>query len=550
MIRNQLFILIAVFVLSCKNFYELKDQNLTRNFSEYISLPSIEKRFIEFNPSQQLQDEDSTKKELLQDKIIIQINKIEWDNILEENENNKKEIQKSLEYLIFYFLDILFKENFYILTNSNPNLNPTHLLNIKITYNEKESNKENYKFIYEVIRKNDPTIHYYFEQDCCSLHSLKENMVHIIKPSNEILIPSSSFYLTFKKENLDPLIKEINLIGKGYLNVLSLSKNKIIVKKINTKEDRNPLILFEGETPVKLQLLEGNYLIQSYKKGFPLYEQEILIKENQTQNVMIHWEDEQTSSNLNVLSNKDFAVYIDNEFKGNVPIYISELYEGNYEVQILEKNSNNILFKREIPLKSKGSLHLFYPYQYYEDFKTKFKENLKNHFWFIEKNSPNLEIDTQLKEGGFLIKENQEILTPDILLDNLRGEWIFLCEECRITFYFNQDKIVLQKLKDYLILYSGSELLKLYHIYKLNSFTPHYIYFDYNNEENKFYLYFNTQKIWEKKIDSIFLSVGFSNLMLKEFYLSEKEYKNIIYKSFYMSSKNINKLYSGNYQIR
>jgi hypothetical protein len=215
-------------------------------------------------------------------------------------------------------------------------------------------------------------------------------------------------------------------------------------------------------------------------------------------------------------------------------------------VELLYKQENDwlTLYKDKIFLPLNETLNLFYPMEYYENFQESFFKNAKQLFWFINPQSK-----IEINQEGLIVKENQEIQTPDILLDNLRGEAIYQCQSCVVTFYLDKQRIVIKKQDKWVSIYDGVDLLKLYKVYEFSN-NHHYLYFDFNNETKNLSIYLNSQKIYNKVMDAKTVTIGFNHLILKEFWLSEKEYKNNFIKPFYFLGKNLNYMFRGEYKIK
>ncbi|GIX42503.1 MAG: hypothetical protein KatS3mg129_2236 [Leptospiraceae bacterium] len=555
MFRLVVFLGLFLF-LYCSSINEIDSNKKSDFFPEFLDYSNYlnNKIFIGIADLKEKRS-DSFETQQIKDKIILQVNEVNWNIENDRDEELLNEIKESSNYLLKYIFRSISEKSpqiIFITDKSNKNINPTHLLDIRIYQDDKNPSKQikNFKFHYTIHRIDNKQIYYDFESDGFTIQNNNENVLFIT--SENLLLPSKNYYIHFDKKQIDSLIKSFETIGKGKLNILSSSKNYIIVKRDSENINKN-IFLYKGETPAELTLLEGKYIIEAKKKGYPAKEIQVNIKEKNHQNIFIKWDDEEITSNLNILSNKELSIFMDNELKGIAPVYVSELYEGQYHIELLEsidKESNQwkTLYASDISLQKNQILNLFYPIQFYEDFRNHFIEHINQSYWFIDKNSIPVS-NKQIQEDGFLVLNKQMLFTPDIILDNLKGEIIFDCENCEILFQFSKHTLLLKKYNDLYSLYTGDKLLKLEKVFRIKE-KSNYIYFDFDSKTNIFDLYINTNNIWNNPIEANYLSIGFKNLLLKEFFVSEKESKTKIGKLMYFMSKNINKTFDGNYKIR
>jgi hypothetical protein len=524
---RKLFYLVLLFSFGCSSLVELTDNTIKNQyFAEFLKSPSKERSVIELEEKSQL-----TEHKLLNDKIVLKLNRIE-SNI--ENQ----EFKNTYDLIIKYILESVKAKNqniIFLNTDNQESLEFTHFLEIKI--------QNEGSIVFHIQRKDQDQINYDFEYAGITITKPDIDVVQIAKPSGNIILPLKSYFVSLDQDKLNEFIKNFDLIGKGSLNVLSSSSSNVIIKKFSNNKES---VVYQGSTPIRLQLFEGKYKIESYKRGNPTNITEIILNEKNSKNVFIKWKDEETTSNLNIYSNQPLSVLVDDDFKGSLPIFISELYQNDYQVELLYKQENDwlTLYKDKIFLPLNETLNLFYPMEYYENFQESFFKNAKQLFWFINPQSK-----IEINQEGLIVKENQEIQTPDILLDNLRGEAIYQCQSCVVTFYLDKQRIVIKKHDQWVSIYDGVDLLKLYKVYEFSN-NHHYLYFDFNNETKNLSIYLNSQKIYNKVMDAKTVTIGFNHLILKEFWLSEKEYKNNFIKPFYFLGKNLNYMFRGEYKIK
>jgi len=524
---RNLFYVAFLFSFGCSSLVELTDVAVkNKYFAEFLKSPIKERNAIELE-----EKNSSPEQKLLEDKIVLRLNQISADI-----ENPK--LKHTYDLIIHHIIESIKANNQNIVllsSDDQENLEFTHLLNIKI------QNDGSLNFL--IQRKDQDQIYYNFAFNGIRINKSNIDVIQISKPSGNILVPLKNYFVSLDQNQLNEFIKDFDIIGKGSLNVLSSSSSSVVIKRlINNKES----IVYQGNTPIQLQLFEGKYKIESYKRGNPINITEIIISEKNSKNVFIKWKDEETSSNLNIYSNQPLFVLVDDDFKGSLPIFISELYQNNYQVEFLYKQENDwlTLYKDKIFLPLNETLNLFYPINYYENFQESFFKNVKQFFWFI---NPQSQIEVGL--DGLIVQENQEVQTPDIILDNLKGEAIYQCQSCVVTFYLDKERIVIKKQDQWVSLYDGIDLLKLYKVYSFSN-NHHYLYFDFNNETKELSIYLNSHKIYNKMMDSKTITIGFKHLILKEILLSEKDYKNAFIKPFYFYGKNLNYVFTGKYKIK
>ncbi len=524
---RNLFYIGLLFSFGCSSLVELTDVAVKNQyFAEFLKSPIKERSVIELE-----EEISSPEQKLLENKIVLRLNQISADI-----ENPK--LKHTYDLIIHHIIEAIKAKNqniVFLSSYDQENLEFTHLLNIKI---QNESS-----LIFHIQRKDQDQINYVFDYTGISINKPNIDVVQIAKPSGDIILPLKDYFVSLDQDKLNEFIKNFDIIGKGSLNVLSSSSSSVVIKRLI---NNNESIVYQGNTPIQLQLFEGKYKIESYKRGNPINITQVILNEKNTKNIFVKWKDEETTSNLNLYSNQPLAVLIDDDFKGSLPIFISELYQNYYQVELLYKQENDwiTLYKDKIFLPLNETLNLFYPINYYENFQESFFKNAKQLFWFINPKS-NIEINKE----GLIVKENQEIQTPDIILDNLKGEAIYQCQSCVVTFYFDKERIVIKKQDQWLSLYDGIDLLKLYKVYNISN-NNHYLYFDFNDETKELSIYLNSHKIYNKMLDSKTIAIGFKHLILKEILLSEKDYKNAFIKPFYFIGKNLNYVFTGEYQIK
>ncbi len=554
----SLFFFIFAYFSYCITLKEEKNQEILNIFPDFIKKSNKNIQIIDVSKYDfEKTSENNNVLNLLQDKINIYIQKINIDPLLQEY-NVSSSIHYILKYCIqnitkkYPNIEFIFDQN---KLNSLELINYSHLMEIRISKKKEESNNLELQFDFTIIRKNTDKI-YNFSVEGITFENSKENKIHIRLPENNFIIPYTNFFITIQDKFLETLLQEFFNLGKGKLQIQSSVKSKIQVL------DNHKNIVFKGETPVSLDLIEGNYQLQVFTKGKVEKNLTVTLLEKENKNIFLKWEDDEKYTNLSITSNKNLSILVDEEYKGEVPIYLNHLYPSNYKIEILStinleedsSNQNNLekilIYSKDIYLQDKQYYNLFYPIKYIEDFKN-FIDSAQKQFWYVGKNS--VFKQESLQNNGLNIFENQGYYTPDILLDGLKGELYFECEECTIKFFFEKQAIQLQKFKYYLNLYAGEEILKRENTYNLgqDSLKNYYIYFDVN-QENEFFLYFNTNEVIRKKINSHFVSIGIENkkgiFLLKKVYLSEKENKNFFAKKIYLWNKNVQRIFKGDFQ--
>lgn len=551
--------IIFLLTFSCTTFRELTLDSKTE-IPDFIKKPDKYITYINLSDENLISQQNKNLENLINEKIIIQLEQIE----IVSDQISRQELDdyyNSTSLLINYLLSKIVDKNPHIefvnLQSQSLKVHPTHILKIEVipvkksrdvNFNKQESLIQALDLEFKISRIKQDAINYNLICKCIEIKGENQNKIHIKQPDGILIPKHDPYYFTVNFHELENFINKFQSLGMGYINILSSSKSEIIIE--NDKRQ----IQYKGFTPAKIQLLEGQYKIYSINKNNNYKKEELLVlREKEDKNIVLRWDDEKTSSFLNVLSNENLDVILNDEYRGFTPIFISEVYQGSYNIQLLQpinekSKDRKLLFVRDLFLQENQQLNLFYPINYYINFNVLNEDYTK--FWFAGKNNTKLKKD-HINQNGLLIKQNQEIFSADILLDELRGEISLSCLKCSIIFYFEKDLLILKKIGDFLILYQGKDILKKEKVYQFDNNNLH-VYFD-QNDNNKFYLYINTKKILESSFDSNYVTVsikGDEDTILKEFYINEKGYNNFLLKSLYFLRKKLSNIFDNQYKIR
>lgn len=557
------FIFIILF-FSCSTFKEIILE--TSEIPEFIKKPEKQISYINFTKSSIHQPFKEVFEDSIKETLVIHLEQIEIaSDLLSQIE--KHTFYHSISWLIEYLLKKIqekYPHIIFVSHNSNLQIQTTHKLSIKIIpikknsdsfFHTKESLLASLDIEFQIVRINNDSLTYNIVCKCIEIKNEHQRYVHIKQPDTSLLPIFDKTYLKINFNELEKFVNEFQPLGMGYLSILSASKSEVLIKSVKNQ------VLFKGLTPTKATLLEGQYQVYIINKNNNSRREEVVfLREGENKNLVIKWDDEQTSSYLNLLSNKRLSVIINDEYKGFTPVYITEIYQGNYHVQILKplkeelqtSNEYGLLYEKDLVLKENSRLNLFYPLDYYISFKD-LKENQNTHYWFTGKSSSEFE-EEQFKKKGLLLKPGQNIYSSEVLLDELRGEFTLSCKECDIIFFFENDILFLKKIDKILLIYQGKDILKRQKVYQIPEKNENiHIYFDQSNK-NYFYLFINTYKVFQTNVQSNYLTLNIidkkGDTLLNEFYLNEKGYKNFILKSFYFLGKKLSNIFHNQFNIR
>ncbi|MFN3603403.1 MAG: hypothetical protein ACK4UJ_01700 [Leptonema sp. (in: bacteria)] len=477
--------------------------------------------------------------ESLKDKIVVYNHGIQYEGKLESQIKHLPFLKRSFEI----FIENLFsqiKKNYPYIDFVKENSSATHSLFLKIVEIPKEEGPVSFQIQLQIQRIAFPEIQYNFFISPVHLRTLnKEKRVYIIPTKNSIewIRPEEVLFIETPNQIIQSILQDFNKIGKGEVWITSSSKDNIQVLKSEKK-------IWEGESPIQLSLWEGDYTLLAKRRGQNLQTISFSIKENSAQTVPIKWKDEVSLSYINVFSNQNIRVAIDNEFKSFVPVFTSELSRGNYTIELSKKRGEEyqVLYSGELELKENHYINLFYPIDYIQDFsKLSFVEHTKKMFWFFNKKNSVLK-EEHFSDDFFSFPSQVELFTPNIILDDARGEFLLSCIACEVTFYFEKDfKILVKKEKDLISIYSGTNPLEFNQAYLVKE-KELFFYWDYSNSDSLYSLYINSSLISKIQIPSVYVVLKFTNLQdmkIKDFKVSEKERLNLLLRNLYFLKRKL-----------
>lgn len=512
-----------------------KDQNFPKYlYSEVESFPQVE-------PIRVSDSNLSVNKQFLEDQINIHVKEIQYDGTLEARPTHSLFLKHSFQILVDSLLEKIKNQYSYINFSKDSSF-ATHTLNISVNTISKGDDPFTFQIQFQIQRKNSSKVYYDFIITPIVLQPLNQKRkIHILSKTQfiEFRIPEETFSLEIPLQDIYSLIDGFATIGKGSVSITSSTKNQIKI----LKQDN---LLWEGESPVHLPLKEGEYTLYAYKRGMEPQKIFFSILEKEKEIIPIKWKDEVSSSYINFFSNQNLRVVFDEELKGTTPIFISEVPKGNYKIEISKKKDDfyEVLYKEELEVKENHFINLFYPMFFRETFSQEsFLENSKRFFWFFPKNSLLLQ-ENSFSKGFFTFLQNQQLFTPNIILDETKSEFNLFCHSCEVIFYFeNNLKLLFKKSNEYLFVYYGKDPLELKAVYLLKE-NALFFYWDYSNSDQMFCVYVNSSLAFEGNIPSPYVLLEFKNikdLILKDFALSEKNRDNFLTKSFYLFQKRFQK---------
>ncbi len=485
----------------------------------------------------------SESQTFLDNQIYIYVNEIQYENFLESKSPHLLLLENSLKILLNHLFKEINQKYSYINIIQEDNFSlATHTLNISINAISKEKEAFTFQIHFKIQRKNYPKVQYEFNVTPIVLQPLNQQKnIYILskKESIDFKIPQETFSLEIPIHSITTLLDNFQYLGKGYVAIASSTKHPIQI--LNQKG-----IVWEGESPVHIPLWEGRYTLMTSKRGMETQTIPFTIREGEEEIIPIKWKDEIFDSYINFLSNVDLRVVLDEELKGNTPVFTSQLSKGNYNIELSKKNNDfyEVLYKGELQLKENHYVNLFYPIYFKEEFsKESFTQNSKRFFWFSTKDYSVLK--EEVFSNGFLtFLPNQQLFTPNIILDELKSEFNLSCGSCEIVFYFeDHKKLLFKKLNEYFFVYYGKDPLELQSVYLIKQDTL-FFYWDYTNANQLLCVYLNSSLAFQKNIPSHYVVLEFKNidhLILKNFSISEKSRENFFMKKLYLLRKQFQK---------
>lgn len=475
-------------------------------------------------------------RQYLKENVILYIKEINYSI----QRNNVSSIQNSFKILLESLFDQVQKKYKNIKIQKDHTLPSTHYVYIWVE--EDFNNPNTFSIKIRIQRITDPEIYFDFSISMIQLvQSGQEKRIDMLLYRNNIQFNElqAKVFLKIPKEKIDNFLENFSRIGKGRVIVTSITKNHIQIFNEQNIE------IYKGESPVLLTLWEGNYILYAKKRGLEEKKISFNITENNDEIIPLKWKDEVSISYINFFSNGSIRFALDNELKGINPVYTPELPKGFYKIELSQKKNGEyeVLYNGDLELKENHSVNLFYPISFEENFgKESFIENSKNFFWFFNKKDPFLK-EEYFENNIFFLSEGKQLFTPNIILDNIKGEFNLFCEDCEIAFYFEKDyKILLRKQEDLIYIYFGTDPLELKNIYKLNLQKSKnlFFYWDYSINDQFFSIYLNTEPIIAERIPSIYSVIEFRSIkkiVFKNFYVAEKQRENFFFKKLYFLKK-------------
>lgn len=480
----------------------------------------------------------SQNRQYLKENIVLFIKEIHYN--LQGKEYNIPSLQNSFEILLDGLFEQIQKKYKNIKIQKDNILPSTHSIHIWVE--EDLNTPHTFSIKMRIQRITDPEIYFDFSISPIQLiQSGQEKRVDMLLNRNNIQFNElqTKFFLKISNESIDNFLENFNRIGKGKVTITSTTKNQIQIFN-----DQN-IEIYNGESPVLLTLLEGNYILYAKKRGLEPKKISFNITENNEEIIPLKWKDEVSISYINFFSNDSIRFALDNELKGINPVYTPELPKGFYKIELSQKKNEEyeVLYKGDLALKDHHYVNLFYPISFKENFtKESFIENSKKNFWFFNKKDPFLK-DEYFENNVFFLPYEKQLFTPNIILDDIKGEFNFFCEDCELVFYFEKDhKIFLRKQQDLVYIYSGTDPLELKNIYKLNLKDNKnlFFYWDYSTNDQYFSIYLNSELIVSEKIPSIYSVIEFRSIkkiIFKDFYVAEKQRESFLFKKLYFFKK-------------
>ncbi|MCS7205054.1 MAG: hypothetical protein NZ853_05105 [Leptospiraceae bacterium] len=523
--NKKLTSLFFLFLFGCAN---LQETEIPREVSRFISIQDeqkIQKRVINL-------DQKESIKKSFPSKFIIGIKSMKYSENIDPQ--SREAINTFLDY-IFRAIEKQYPNIVFQTTEQDA----THHLRIFVKEKNQEQDNDNFFFEIRFLIQNEKKRYDFSGLMVKIQKEVSKNHVLVDPKRSKILFPISFRMFTSDEQNVQEFLNKFKDFGLGKISIYSSYKNEAWIYQ-------QEHLIYRGITPIELELPQGEYELMYYEhKNIP---QKIpfIVEEDQHHRILLRTDDMLASNVLNLSSNDTrFQIFVNGESYGS-SVYLSEIPVGNYVLRFTLEDKNKVYdLEREIYLSRNSRYYLFYPKDYYVEFRPNAFREEDSFLWFEESNQKQEKIKSVISKHGLLIAPQKKIFSSHFICDDLALEMILDGEEFQIILYFEKFQVLVHKSHNYLLVYDGNELLNLKHIYNYQITYPKegfYLYFDYDTKSQELSIFVNTKTLYEKKILSKYVMVGLENqsnseLVIKKLSISNQKSMNLLSRWFYFTSK-------------